>query len=94
MTRIVVMETTSLATVKARLSAYVDDVESTHQRVVITRNGHPAAVLIAPDDLESMEETIAVLSDDEAVAEIAEALQAVADGDAVPLADVRMRPRS
>ena len=33
------MMTTSLATVKARLSAFVDTVEGTHERIVITRNG-------------------------------------------------------
>ena len=89
-----VMTTTSLATVKARLSAYVDSVHDTHERVVITRNGEPAAVLIAPDDLASLEETIAILSDPEAMAEIAEADAAVAAGDVVPLDQVRMRPTS
>ncbi len=35
------------------------------QRVVVTRKGRPAAVLLSPDDLESLEETLAVLSDPE-----------------------------
>jgi prevent-host-death family protein len=86
------MPTTSLANVKARLSAYVDSVHDTHERVVITRNGEPAAVLIAPDDLASLEETIAILSDPEAMAEIAEADAAVAAGDVVPLDQVHVRP--
>ncbi len=89
-----VMTTTSLATVKARLSAYVDAVHDTHERVTITRNGEPAAVLIAPDDLASLEETIAILSDPAAMAEIAEADAAVAAGDVVPLDQIRMRPTS
>ena len=46
MTIIRVMTIRSLATVKAQLSAFVDSVEGTHERVVITRNGEPAAVLI------------------------------------------------
>ncbi len=57
------METLPLAEVKSRLSALVDQVEDTHQRVLITRNGRPAAVLISPDDLESLEETLEILSD-------------------------------
>lgn len=57
------METLPLAAVKSRLSALVDQVEDTHQRVLITRNGRPAAVLISPDDLESLEETVEILSD-------------------------------
>jgi antitoxin YefM len=89
-----VMTTTSLATVKARLSSYVDSVHDTHERVVITRHGEPAAVLISPDDLASLEETIAVLSDPAAMAELAEAQAAVAAGDVVPLDQVTMRQTS
>lgn len=88
------MTTTSLATVKAQLSAFVESVHGTHERVVITRNGEPAAVLISPDDLESLEETIALLSDPEAMAEIAEARAAVAAGDLTEASDIRMRTRS
>ncbi len=34
-----------------------------HERVTVTVHGRPTAVLVAVDDLEAMEETIAVLSD-------------------------------
>lgn len=85
------MTTTSLATVKAQLSAFVDSVHGTHERVVITRNGEPAAVLISPDDLESLEETIAILSDPEAMAEITEAREAIAQGNTVALSQVKQR---
>lgn len=50
----------------------LDATETTHERVVITRNGKPSAVLVAADDLESMEETIAILSDPELMAAIKE----------------------
>lgn len=83
MTRILVMTTTSLATVKARLSAFVDSVHDTHERVTITRNGEPAAVLISPDDLASLEETIAILSDPATMAGIREGQAAVQAGDVV-----------
>ncbi|MHB1068013.1 MAG: type II toxin-antitoxin system Phd/YefM family antitoxin [Candidatus Nanopelagicales bacterium] len=46
------MKTTSLSTVKAQLSAFVESVNRTHERVVITLNGDPVAVLISPEDLE------------------------------------------
>lgn len=93
MTTIMVMLTKSLADVKAHLSAYVASVHDTHERVVITRNGEPAAVLISPEDLESLEETLAVLSDPAAMADIAEADAAIARGDVVPLDEVRLRER-
>jgi len=52
------MKTTSLADVRTQLSKYVDDVVTTHERVTITKNGKPAAVLISTEDLEALEETL------------------------------------
>ncbi|MGQ0575412.1 MAG: type II toxin-antitoxin system Phd/YefM family antitoxin [Pseudonocardia sp.] len=56
------MTTLPLADVKARLSAVLDDISSTHQRVVVTRNGRPEVVILSVDDLAAIEETIDVLS--------------------------------
>ena len=67
------MEELPLADVRNRLSELVTDVEQTHARVTITKHGHPAAVLIAPDDLASLEETLDILSDPNALADIREA---------------------
>jgi prevent-host-death family protein len=67
------METTSLADAKNRLSELVNAVQGTWERVTITKNGRPAAVLMSPDDLDSLLETLAVLSDPEAMAAIREA---------------------
>jgi prevent-host-death family protein len=52
----------SLADVKNRLSEVVDHLEREHGRVVVTKHGHPAAVMLNVDDLESLEETLAILS--------------------------------
>ena len=75
------METMSLAEAKAHLSAVVNGVHDTHERVVITRNGRPAAVLISPDDLAALEETLDVLSDSSAVERIAQARRELAAGE-------------
>lgn len=64
------MNECSLADARNRLSELVAEVENTHARVVITKHGHPAAVLVAPDDLSALEETLDVLADPEALAEI------------------------
>jgi prevent-host-death family protein len=71
-TTILVMETLPLSHVKAHLSEIADRVEGQHDRVVVTRKGRPAAVLLSPDDLESLEETLAVLSDPELMRQIRE----------------------
>jgi antitoxin YefM len=64
-------ETLSLAEVKAHLSELVGRVNRQHERVTVTVHGRPSAVLVAVDDLEALEETIAVLSDNEALRQIA-----------------------
>ena len=55
-------EVSSLAEAKAHLSELVARVGDQHERITITVPGRPATVLLAVDDLESLEETIAVLS--------------------------------
>ena len=72
MARIMAMTTTSLADAKNRLSELVASAETTHERTVVTKNGRPAAVLMSVDDLESLEETLALLSDREALVDLAE----------------------
>ncbi len=82
MTRIMVMsETLPLSSVKAHLSELVDRVEDQHDRVVLTRNGKPAAVLISHNDLESLEETLSILSDPALLAQIQESEQTLAGGE-------------
>ena len=60
----------SLADVKNRLSEVVDRLGREHGRVVITKHGRPAAVLLSVDDLESLEETLEILSDPDLLAEV------------------------
>ena len=74
-----------LADVKNRLSEVVDRVETVHGRVVITKHGRPAAVLLSIDDLESLEETLEILSNPELLAEVREAEAEVAAGETMPL---------
>lgn len=71
-----------LAEVKNRLSDVVDRIEHAHGRVVVTKHGRPAVVILSIEDLESLEETLAILSDPKLVAEIREAEAEVAKGKA------------
>lgn len=72
-----------LREVRNHFSEVVDRVEKQHERVTVTRNGRPVAVLISPDDLGALEETLDVLSDPKALADIREADAAYALGDVV-----------
>ncbi|MCY4176785.1 MAG: type II toxin-antitoxin system Phd/YefM family antitoxin [Acidimicrobiaceae bacterium] len=77
------MSSESLREVRSRFSEFVERVNRHHERVVISRNGSPAAVLMSPEDLDSLEETLAVLSDSAAVEDLAEAHRAYLEGDVV-----------
>jgi antitoxin YefM len=56
------MRSVPLGEAKDKLSALVDDAQSTHDIIAITKHGRPAAVLMSVDDLESLQETVFWLS--------------------------------
>ena len=91
---IVAMSTQSLRDVRDHLSEVIDRVEHQHERVVVTRNGKPAAVILSPEDLAQLQETIDVLSDPQALADIREADAAYARGDVIRGADAVRQLRS
>lgn len=74
-----------LADVKNRLSEVVDRLEREHGRVVITKHGRPAAVVISVEDLEGLEETLDILSDPKLMRRIRKAEAEVDAGDAEEL---------
>lgn len=73
--------TLSLAEVKAHLSEVVSRVSREHDRVTVTVHGRPSAMLLAVEDVEALEETIAILSDTETMKQLAEAEAAIARGE-------------
>jgi len=74
-----------LAEVKNRLSEVVDRLEREHGRVVITKHGRPAVVMMTTEDLESLEETLEILRQPPLLAEIREAEAELAGGRSTPL---------
>jgi antitoxin YefM len=77
-----IAEQMPLADFKNRLSEVVDRLEREHGRVVITKHGHPAAVIISVEDLESLEETLDVMDTAALLADIREALDDLGTGSA------------
>ncbi|MGH2708094.1 MAG: type II toxin-antitoxin system Phd/YefM family antitoxin [Actinomycetota bacterium] len=73
-------EQLSLVDVKNRLSEVVERLEREHGRVIITKHGRPAVIMLSIEDLESLEETLEILSDSRLLAELAEA-EADVEGD-------------
>jgi antitoxin YefM len=89
MTRIQVMTTQSLATVKAHFSQVIDEVTGTHERVTVTKNGSPVAVILAVEDYESLMETLEILSDPKAMAEIRRSESEMRSGESYDEGQVR-----
>lgn len=74
------MSTLPLSEVKARLSEIADEVDRTHDRVHVTRHGREYVVLISAEDLDSLEATIELLADEDAVSRVRNAEAAVSAG--------------
>lgn len=67
------MSVVPLSDAKARLSEIADEVVRTHERAHITRNGREYAVLLAAEDLASLEATLELLADRAAMQEVQQA---------------------
>jgi prevent-host-death family protein len=83
------MTTLPLSEVKARLSEIAEEVAATHERVQITKNGRDYVVLLAAEDLESIEATLELLSDPEAQARLARSEDEIRQGDVLDETQVR-----
>lgn len=72
-----------------RFSELIAEVDRTHERVTVTRHGRPVVVLIAPEDLESLEETLDILSQPGALAEIRQSEADIAAGRTLSIEEVQ-----
>lgn len=72
---------------KAHLSELADRVEREHERILVTRNGRPSFVLVSADDLESLEETLDVLRDEELLTSVRRSQREAARGKRLRLRD-------
>lgn len=80
-------DTLPFSEVKAHLSELADRVESQHDRILVTRNGRPSFVLMSPDDLESLEESLDILRDDELMESLRHSRREASQGKRLRLRD-------
>jgi antitoxin YefM len=72
-----------LGEVKSHLSELVGRVHDHHERITVTVHGRPSAVLVALEDLERLEETLAILQDDDTARRLASSDSELARGESV-----------
>jgi antitoxin YefM len=77
------MSVLPLGEVKSHLSELVGRVHDHHERVTVTVHGRPSAVLVAVEDLERLEETLAILRDASTMARLASSDAELARGETV-----------
>lgn len=82
------MRTLPLSAVKAKLSEIADEVDRTHDRVLVTKNGRNYVVLLAAEDLASIEATLHLLTDLNAQDRIRAAEAELELGEALTRSDV------
>ena len=86
-----------LGDVKSHLSELVGRVHDHHERVTVTVHGRPSAILIAPEDLEALEETLEIMRDAATMNRLAESDAELARGEYVSaeeLAEAMRRRRA
>lgn len=83
------MRTLPLAEAKAHLSGVLDELARTSEPVTITRHGKPAAVIVTPEEVESINLTMEWLADPDHAAEMTEAHESVAAGTGTSLDAMR-----
>jgi prevent-host-death family protein len=74
---VTIMKALSVSEAKMKLSGLIDTVNATDEEIMITKNGRPAAVLVSPEEFESLKETVAVRSDSALMKEIRKGLRAL-----------------
>jgi len=82
------MTTLPLGEVKTHLSELVGRVHDQHERVTVTGHGRPSAVLVAVEDLERLEETLAIMRDADTMRRLAESDAELARSEAVTAAEL------
>lgn len=91
------MTTLPLGEVKSHLSELVGRVHDHHERVTVTVHGRPSAVLVAVEDLERLEETLAILRNADTMGRLAASDAELARGESVSaeeLAEVMQHRRA
>lgn len=82
------MTTVAISKLREELPKYVDRVNKYMDRIAVTVSGRTKAVLISQEELESMEETMEILSEPGAYEEIMKGHKEAVEGKGVLLKDI------
>lgn len=75
------METLPLNEFQRRVTELIHTVQRTNERITVTEDDEPAVVIMSADDLDRLQETIAVLADRDLMNQLDAAHQEIARGE-------------
>lgn len=87
------MRTLPLTEARRDLPNIVDVVSTSQEHFVITKHGRPAAIVMSPDEFESWQETLDILSDPNAMRALRESARDIKAGRVHRWEDVKKRLR-
>ena len=85
------VNTITLKKLRPGLPEVIKGIDTKLDRYIVIKRGRPVAIMIGPDDYESLLETIEILSDKEAVKRILKARKEIAEGKTISLEDLRQK---
>jgi PHD/YefM family antitoxin component YafN of YafNO toxin-antitoxin module len=85
------VNTISLKKLRPGLPEVIKGIDTKLDRYIVMKRGRPVAIMIGPDDYESLLETIEILSDKDAAKRIIKAKKEIAEGKTISLEELRKR---
>jgi len=82
-----ITKTVSMEQAQRRLKSVIEEVKASRTPYVLTRFGKPQALIVSIEEYEAMQEELALLSNPEHIARIAEARAAYKAGEGIDLED-------
>lgn len=83
------MDTVAISDFRSNLPKLINKVSEQLERIVVTVSGKPKAVVISPEELESLEETAEILSTPGAYKKIMKGVKEAKKGKGIPLSEFR-----
>lgn len=82
-----VTRTVTMEQAQRRLKGVIEEVKKNKTPYILTRFGKPQALIVSIEEYEEMQEELALLSNPEHIARIAEARAAYKAGESIPIED-------
>jgi len=85
------MDFVSISDLRTNLPFFIEETNKNLKRFVVTVSGKPKAVVISPEELESLEETAEILAIPGALKDIKQGYKEIKQGKGIPLEEIEKK---